>query len=198
MSKKLKHLFVGGATAAIAVSTAGIALASASHQGGQTDASGHVSARSTTTFTACDGGVQKRVYNRINSAPFTFSEASGTPLVPTAGLTVVGPAVGTDTLSIEFSAETQLGGSSEGDSLYDWMGLEVLVDGVPIQPFTAAGDVLAITGSDSYNSNAAQFCTKIRAGKHRVLVRTNLHDGNVDNALTGWIDDYTLHVEQSE
>ncbi|HSV37546.1 MAG TPA: hypothetical protein VLI04_02200 [Nocardioidaceae bacterium] len=193
-----KKLFVGGAATAIAVSTAGIALASAGHQGGQTDAAGHVSARTTTTFTACDGGVQKRVYNRINSAPFTFSEASGTPFIPTAGVVVSGPVRGADTLSIEFSAETQMGGSTAGDNLSDWMGLEVLVDGVPIQPFTAAGDVLAITGSNAYNSNAAQFCTKIRAGKHKVQVRTNLHDGNVDDALTGWIDDYTLHVEQSE
>jgi hypothetical protein len=195
----MKKLVVGGATAALALSGAGIAMASGGQQGGQQASGESVSGRVVApTLTACDGGVQKRVYNRIKSSPFTFSEASGAPLVPFAAVTVAGPALGVDTLSIEFSAETQMGGSTAGDNLVDWMGLEVLVDGVPIQPFTAAGDVLAITGSNSYNSNAAQFCTKIRRGLHRIQVRTNLHDGNNNNNLTGWLDDYTLHVEQSQ
>ncbi|HET7734766.1 MAG TPA: hypothetical protein VFK52_02220 [Nocardioidaceae bacterium] len=194
----LKKLFVGGAATALAVSTAGLALAASGQGGGQAPAGGaHATARAVTPI-VCDGGVQKRVLNRIVSSPFTFSEASGTPLAPGAAVTVSGPGRGLDTLSIEFSAETQLGGSTAGDNLYDWMGLEVLVDGVPIQPFTASGDVLAITGSNAYNSNAAQFCTKIKPGRHRVQVRTNLHDGNVDDALTGWLDDYTLHVEVSD
>jgi hypothetical protein len=118
--------------------------------------------------------------------------------VPGAALVVSGPRRGVDALSIEFSAETQLRGSSDGDNFVDWMGLEVLVDGAPIQPYTAVGDVLAITGSNTYDSHAAQFCTKIRPGLHRILVRTNLHDGNGNNELSGWLDDYTLHVEQSE
>jgi hypothetical protein len=196
----LKKILVGGAAATIAVSTAGLAMASSGHQGGQLAAGDRVSARIIPTVLACDGGVQKRVYNRIRSTQFTFSEALGNPFVPVpnAALVVNGPAWGVDTLSIEFSAETQMGGSSAGDNLYDWMGLEVLVDGVPIQPFTPAGDVLAITGANSYNSNAAQFCTKIRPGRHVIRVLTNLHDGNVDDSLTGWLDDYTLHVEQSQ
>lgn len=194
----LKKLFVGGAATALAVSTAGLALAASGQGGAQAPAGGaHATARSATPI-VCDGGKQKRVLNRIVSSPFTFDEASGTPLVPGAAVVVAGPARGLDTLSIEFSAETQLGGSTTGDNLYDWMGLEVLVDGVPIQPFTASGDVLAITGSNAYNSNAAQFCTKIKPGRHKVQVRTNLHDGNVDDALTGWLDDYTLHVEVSD
>ncbi len=147
---------------------------------------------------ACDGGVQKRVYNRIVSSPFTFDEASGRPLVPGAALRVVGPRKGKDTLSIAFSAEAQLGGSSVGDNLFDWMGLEVMVDGVPIRPYSAGADVLALTGSGSYNSNAVQFCTKIRPGRHMIRVRTNLVDGGTDDTLTGWLDDYTLHVEQSQ
>lgn len=195
----LKKLFVGGAAAALAVSTAGLALAAGGHAGGQQPSGdSHLASSRAATPLVCDGGVQKRVLNRIVSSPFTFSEASGTPLVPGAAAVVAGPARGLDTLSIEFSAETQLGGSSASDNLYDWMGLEVLVDGVPIQPFTAAGDVLAITGSNAYNSNAAQFCTKIGPGRHRIQVRTNLHDGNANDALTGWLDDYTLHVEVSQ
>jgi hypothetical protein len=192
-----KKILVGGAAATLAVSTAGLAMAANGHQGGQQANRSGVSARTITTALACDGGVQKRVYNRIVSSPFTFNEASGAPFVPGAALVVAGPAVGVDTLSIEFSAETQMGGSTAGDNLFDWMGLEVLVDGVPIQPFTAAGDVLAITGSNAYNSNAAQFCTKIKHGRHVIRVRTNLHDGNNADSLTGWLDDYTLHVEQS-
>jgi len=194
----LKKILVGGAAATIAVSTAGLAMAAGGQEGGQRAAGDSVSARAVTPAIACDGGVQKRVYNRIKNTPFTFNEASGTPFVPGAALVVAGPARGVDTVSIEFSAESQLGGSTAGDNLVDWMGLEVLVDGVPIQPFTAVGDVLAITGSNSYNSNAAQFCTKIKPGRHVIRVRTNLHDGNNNNNLTGWLDDYTLHVEQSQ
>jgi len=194
----LKKILVGGAAATIAVSTAGLAMAAGGHEGGQRATGDSVSARAVATTIACDGGVQKRVFNRIRNTPFTFNEASGTPFVPGAALVVAGPLIGVDTLSIEFSAESQLGGSTAGDNLVDWMGLEVLVDGVPIQPFTAVGDVLAITGSNTYNSNAAQFCTKIKPGLHRILVRTNLHDGNNNDNLTGWLDDYTLHVEQSQ
>jgi hypothetical protein len=195
----LKKVLVSGAAATFALSGAGFAYAASSHADGGQTAGAHVAARTAVpTLTACDGGAQKRVYNRIKSSPFTFGETPASQNVPFAAVSVVGPLVGTDTLSIEFSAETQMGGSTAGENLLDWMGLEVYVDGVPIQPFTASGDVLAITGSNSYNSNAAQFCTKIKRGKHLIQVRTNLHDGGTNDTLTGWLDDYTLHVEQSD
>ena len=126
----LKKTLVGGAAAALALSSAGIAMAAGGHEGGQLDGSRATAARSAPVVgLACDGGVQKRVFNRITNTPFTFNEASGAPFVPGAAVVVPGPAKGVDTLSIEFSAETQMGGSSAGDNLVDWMGLEVLVNG---------------------------------------------------------------------
>jgi hypothetical protein len=145
----------------------------------------------------CDGGAQKRVYNRIVSSPFTFGEGAAVA-VPGAAVAVPGPAKGTDTLTITFSGEANLTGYTDTDERLNWLGLEVLVDGVPIQPYTAVGDVMAFHGPGGYDMNSATFCTKIRKGPHSVRVRTNLFDGGTNDALTGWLDDYTLSVEQSE
>lgn len=192
----MKKLMVGGVAAAVAVSTGSLAMAAG---GGETQTSGGpgVHARTSGPAIACDGGAQKKVLNRISSTPFTFDETAATYLVPGAAAKVKGPKHGVDTLSITFSAEAQLSGSTAGDHLYDWMGLEVLVDGSPIKPYTASPDVLAITGGNTYDSQAAQFCTKVGPGKHLVEVRTNLHDGNGNDNLVGWLDDYTLRVEVS-
>ena len=89
---------------------------------------------------------------------------------------------------VTFSAESQITG---GDA-NDWMGLEVHLDGTPINPFTAAGDVLAFTGEPSWNSNSIQFCTKIGPGAHRLKVLANLHDSSGSHSLFGWLDDYTV------
>jgi hypothetical protein len=145
---------------------------------------------------SCDGGAQKAVKNRIVSSPFTFGENPGVDIgIPGAALSIAGPARGTDTLVVTFSGETQLTGSTGTE---DWMGIEVHVDGVPIKPFTAIGDVMALSGSPTWNMHSATFCTKIGPGTHRVRAFTNLVDNDADNTLGGWIDDYTLSVEKSE
>lgn len=146
--------------------------------------------------TRCDGGQQKRVYNRINNQYSVFNEGADFD-VPGMELSVRGPKRGKDTLSITFSGESQLRGSSETD-YYDWMELEVLVNGTPIQPFGPPSSPLAFTGSREYASNAAQFCTRIGRGMHHIKVVTRLVDNGVDDTLTGWIDDTVLRVEHSQ
>jgi hypothetical protein len=155
--------------------------------------SGVSKATALATAISCDGEQNVNMRSRIVNVPFTFSETATNAedqAVPGAGLTVKGPRRGRDTLLITYSAETQL----SGGETFDWMGLEVHKNGNPIEPFTAAGDVLAFTSEPSWNANSMQFCTKIGPGLHTLQVYANLQDNGADNALGGWLDDYTFSV----
>ena len=190
-----------GATAvtALAVSGAGIAAANAGpgDPQGQGTTARAGAARTTPGVLACDGGRQKSSKTRVYSSPTTFGEGSVT--TPPGGSVVVrGPSRGADTLNVTFSGEANLLGSTDVDERWDWMGIEVHVDGSPIQPYTAAGDVYAFASPGGYESNAAQFCTRIGRGDHRVEVKLNLEDGADANTLSGWIDDHTLQVVTSD
>ena len=167
--------------------TAGGANASGDHENAQGRSTRPSAAR---TVIACDGGHQINMRSRIVTSPFTFTETA-TPdedrALPGAGLSFAGPSSGKDTVLVTVSGETQVTG---GDA-NDWMGLEVKLDGVNINPYTAVGDVLAFTGEPSWNLNSGQFCAKVRPGNHRFQVFTNLHDSGSNHTLNGWVDDYT-------
>ncbi len=144
---------------------------------------------------ACDGGRNINMKSRIVNSPFTFVETGvndADRAVPGAAVLVTGPRVGTDTLLITFSAETQITG---GDA-NDWMGLEVHKDGLPINPFTAGSDKVALTGEPSWNGNSLQFCTKIGRGNHVLRAFANLHDSSGSHSLHGWLDDYNFSVQR--
>jgi hypothetical protein len=188
-----KRIAIGGLAAALVttgLATSASAVGSHDPQGRGT-AGTEASAAAATTPISCDGGKLLAMKSRIGNSPFTFAETGindQDQAVPGTSLTLNGPAVGTDTVLVTFSAETQVTG---GDA-NDWMGLEVHRNGTPINPFTASGDVLAFTGEPSWNSNSIQFCTKIGAGKHRLKVLANLHDSSGSHSLFGWLDDYTV------
>ena len=76
------------------------------------------------------------------------------------------------------------------------MGLEVHKNGVPINPFTAGADKVALTGEPSWNGNSLQFCTKIGRGHHVLRTFANLHDSSPDHSLRGWLDDYNFSVQR--
>lgn len=192
-----RKIIVGAAATTLALSSAGLALAA-----GGNDPQGKPSGVRAKTLTPegahkCDGGKTLQTWNRIVSSPYTFGEGPAVD-VPGAALTFKGPKYGKDTISIAFSGETNLYGSTDSDERWDWMGVEVYVDGVPIQPYTAAGDVYAFAGPGGYDSHAAQFCTKVGPGEHKIRVKLNLKDQLNDDSLSGWIDDYTLHVERAQ
>lgn len=195
---KQNLIFGGVAATALVLSSGSLALAAGGHGAGsaQDNPASARSAATAPTVYQCDGGAQKSVKNRIVSSPFTFAENGGADInIPGAAVAVAGPASGTDIVTVTFSAETQLRGST---GTQDWMGLEVHLDGVPIQPFTAVGDVMALSGSPTWNAHGATFCAKIGPGLHRIKAVTNLADFDTDDSLNGWIDDYTLSVERSE
>lgn len=187
-------VLAAAAVSALALSGTGVALAAgdSSPQGGAPT----VAKKAGDGVIRCDGGPQRKVWNRIVNTPSTFGE--GADFTPNGGtLFVYGPKFGRDTLSITFSGETNLTGSTDADERNDWMGVEVHVDGAPIEPYTAVGDVYALAGPGGYDSHAAQFCTQIGRGKHKVEVKLNLHDGGNNDNLRGWIDDHVLRVEKS-
>jgi hypothetical protein len=178
---------------------AGAGMASAGSSGGdsaQAGGSDPAAASAKVRAFRCDGGPQKAVYNRIVNQPIVFGEGADVA-VPGASLNLNGPAAGSDTLSVTFSAETQLRGNASED-LFDWAELEVLLDGVPLQPVGPPGSPMAITGGSTYAMNAAQFCGKIDKGPHSIRVISRIVDNGNDDALQAWLDDYVLRVEVSQ
>lgn len=183
-----KHVIIGAATAALVASTGGLALASAGDHNAQGGSSVSAKAINGVNVIKCDGERQKNLRTRIVNTPFQLNEtATGVDTaIPGAQLAINGPAAGVDTVVVTFSAETRLFGGEPDD----WMGIEVKLDGVNIEPFTAVGDVMALNSEDSWNMHSAQFCTTIKPGPHRLQVFTNFQDNGTDNALRSWIDDY--------
>ena len=183
---------IGAGLGTTALALGGAALASDGGPQGARAVGVHAKSGS---VVACDGGAHKSLRTRIVNSPFTFGETAINQEdqdIPGASVVVGGPARGTDTYLITFSAETQVRGGDDDD----WMGLEIHVDGTPIDPYTASGDVLAFTGEPSWNSNSMQFCVKLGKGPHQVQAKTNLSDFLDDSNLAGWLDDYTLSVQR--
>ena len=196
----ISKLVLGGVAAMATVATAGMAVAgttdnSSAQAGGSTASNAAAAATTTTGVFKCDGGAQKAVYNRIVNQFSTYGEGADF-MVPGASLGLLGPRRGTDTLNVTFSAETQLRGSTVNDN-FDWAELEVRLDGVPMRPAGPPDSPLAITGSPTYSSNAAQFCGRIGRGFHRIQVVSRVVDNGANDSLTAWIDDYTLRVERA-
>jgi hypothetical protein len=135
----------------------------------------------------CNGGASLQLVSRSQVVPFSFAGTSNADVtIPGAGAVLKGPAVGTDTVLVTFSAETYYTGTG-------WMGLEVWLDGVPMQPYANNGSPYAINSSDAYVGASAQFCGKIRAGYHAVSVKANTTGGAGES---GWIDDWTLSIQR--
>jgi hypothetical protein len=191
------------ATAAVVLATAGVAYSAggANASGDDKNAQGRSTSRAsalaatTSGIVKCDGGAAINLRTRIGNSPFIFPETAVPDedrAVPGASLALTGPSSGTDTYLVTFSAESQITG---GDA-QDWMGLELKLDGVNVNPFTAVGDVLAFTGEPSWNHNATQFCAKVGPGAHQFQVYSNLHDTGADHSLSGWLDDYTVGFQR--
>lgn len=194
-SKHIRALsLLAAATVGAGALAGGSAIAGGGGAQGPAIAAKSVNAKAVTAI-GCSGKASKAIKTRIVNSPFTFSETGVNQEdqdVPGAVLDIGGPRWGRDTYLVTFSAETQVRGGDQDD----WMGLEMHVDGNPINPFTAGGDVLAFTGEPSWNSNSMQFCVRLGKGKHRFQASTNLSDFQSNSTLTGWLDDYTLSVQR--
>ena len=187
------HRITAVAAAALAVglvgvaTTMGTATAKDEPDGAPPQSSAPALAAAVDAPVVCDGGASLQLKTRLSPVPFSFAGTSNSFInVPGAHVTLLGPQTGTDTLLITFSAETYYTGTG-------WMGLQVTKDGVPIHPFANNGSPLAFHSSADYDSNSAQFCTKIKKGAHIIAVKTSTTGGATENA---WLDDWTLSVQR--
>lgn len=138
----------------------------------------------------CDAGKSLKLYARFSANPFSFVGTSNAFVaVPGAQVSVPGPATGTDTLLVTFSAESYYTGTG-------WMGLQVEKNGVPIKPFADNGSPFAFASTAKYGSNSAQFCTRITKGTNIISVK--VATTGAAGTDSGWIDDWGLSVQRFE
>lgn len=169
------------------------ATSAASQQGGPAGAP--VPGPSTDAVFGVQGGVAKSVVVKIQDNVQIYGETP-TGSDPAGFSHVRGGAInrnvprGTaDTFLVEFTAECQLRG---GPGLFDWLELEVRVDGVPIEPHGDAGDPVALCADDNYNSLGHQFAARLGEGFHEFRVWIKIVDNGTNEALQAWIDDWTF------
>ncbi len=185
--KKQHTLAVAGSAAAIVLGAAmftGSASAGPASDPAPKQSAGKASAKAASV--ACNGGKVVNMKARTSATPFSFTGTTSASdvLVPGAQIQVRGPRRGKDTLLVTFSAETYYNGSS-------WMGVEVHLDGTPIQPYDN-GSPYAMNAEAEYAGASAQFCTKVGKGRHTLEVRAYTAGGAATDS--GWIDDYTFSV----
>ena len=183
-----RALIVGGATAALALSSVGVALAGSSQQTPPEQVQRGLSEPVTKT---CNGGALKQVKSVSTDNGYNYYEGPRTT-VRGARVTVSGPARQKDTVIVTFSASAALGNSTPGD--YDQAVLRARVDGSPLRP--GRDDQAVLTGaSNQYESSSLQFCGRIGSGSHTIDLTTQVLDNATDDGLYLFLDDWTMKVE---
>jgi len=183
-----RALIVGGATAALAFSSAGIALAGSTPD---TAPERGVRGLSDPVTTACNGGTLKQVKSVSTDNGYNYYEGAPTT-VKGARIRVSGPARGKDTVIVTFSASSALGNSTDGD--YDQAVLQARVDGSHLRP--GRDEEAVLTGaSNQYESSSLQFCGRIGGGTHTLDLTTQVLDNATDDGLYLFLDDWTMKVE---
>ncbi|GIH05579.1 hypothetical protein Rhe02_36460 [Rhizocola hellebori] len=144
----------------------------------------------------CNGGVQEQSLVVTNDAPTNIVETAGvfTPL-PFAAITVNTPANDADQLVVTFTAEARLLNQLLTYAVpTDFIQIRVMLDGVQMNPVS---DMTFTT--DTGHANAMETCKRMPAVNmnvaHLVTVEYLIVDQPMLQALTGTIDDWTLHVE---
>lgn len=144
----------------------------------------------------CEGKAQLNASVLTKSAAETIGENGAFVPLTDASVSVTGPAaaVATDQLIVTFTGEAELDGQPNVlNPTVDSMQVRILVNGVPLPP----GAVVFTT--DSGQSDALQACTVVSGpGPHIVTVEWRLFDFANNNALTGTLNSWELHVEQND
>jgi len=187
--------------AAVALSGVGAVVASGSTPQ-RIDQTGTVSAATSASASAsklaaaaaapkfCSGGAFKRMQAVGSNSPTTIDGTAQVTLTPTP-LTVVGPAKGTDTLLLTWTAESQLRGNTKGSN-FDWIKGLISVNGVAV---TDNGvDQLALSGASTYGSNGTQVCLRVGKGVHRIRLAAKVVNTS-GQAESAWLDDWLLRVD---
>jgi hypothetical protein len=183
-----RALIVGGATAALALSSVGVALAGNDEPTPpEVVAQRGVSAPTTTT---CNGGGLKSVKTVRTDSYFPYYEG-GTSPISGATVNVAGPARGKDTVVVTFTGTTSLLNTTPGD--YDSANLQARVDGTALAP--GKDWQLAIASTEEYQPASAQFCGRIGSGTHAIKLFMQFRDQGNDDPLGAFLDDWSMKVE---
>lgn len=149
----------------------------------------HVKSAKAIDTVACDGGTQKKVYNRGVNGWISTTEGSNLT-IPGSLVKLKGPGSGKDVVTVSFTGTSLISASSEGR-------LRVLLDGQPMEPSDPFnGTILYPQGN--YTTQSAQFCAKIGPGGHNVKVVMQAYDYGAAGTAYFYLRDPMLHVETSD
>lgn len=144
----------------------------------------------------CEGKAQLEAEVLTKSAPETIGENGVFVQVTDALVQVDGPAAAADTdqLIVTFTGEAMVDGQPNVlTPVVDAMQVRILVDGAILPP----GAV--VFNTDAGQSDALQACTTVSGpGTHDVTVEWRLFDFANNNALTGTLGSWELHVERND
>jgi hypothetical protein len=144
----------------------------------------------------CEGKAQLRASVLTKSAATTIGENAGFVPLTDASVAITGPAAAasTDQLIVTFTGEAALDGQPNViNPVVDSMQVRILVNGAPLPP-----GAVAFT-TDAGQSDALQACAIVTGpGPHLVTVEWRLFDFAANNALTGTLRSWELHVEQND
>lgn len=142
----------------------------------------------------CNGGVQEASLARLNDLPTNLVENGAFVTLPGSAVSFVTPAMDTDQILVTFSAEGRLQGQSGSVvAPVDFLEIQIWLDGVLMPPVND----LAFT-TDAGQADATQTCKRVGEGQHTVRVVWQLVDQDVNDVLTGTLDDWLLNIEISD
>jgi hypothetical protein len=145
----------------------------------------------------CEGKAQLDAVVLTQTGSTTTGETAGAWVPLTFGsVDVDGPvaAADTDQLIVTFAGEAVLAGQPNVlNPVVDAMQVRILVNGQTVPP----GGV--VFNTDGGQSDAIEVCTIVTGpGPHTVSVEWRLFDFNNNNALTGTLNSWVLHVERND
>jgi hypothetical protein len=185
---------IAAVATAVVLAGAGAAPSTATAQGG--DKNGPAVAKvgkSSGDTVKCDGGAQKKVWNRGISDQWVYTTSDGGPtVIQPSVLRIKGPSSGKDVVSVNVSALAYLYDGSTGY-------VKVLLDGVPMAPANSStGSVFDTDSGNYYGTFAQNYCKSIGPGYHNFRVVMIDNDGGAAGSFYFYLKDPLIHIEQSE
>jgi hypothetical protein len=130
-------------------------------------------AKKAVVITKCDGGAQKRSWDRGVGGGVYNTAGTGETTVPGSTISFKGPKKGKDVLSVDLAAQAYL---SAG-----YGQVKVLLDGIPMKPSDNVEGNYHFAPAGQYADFSRNYCRKVGKGTHTltVTIRNQAAAGNV-------------------
>lgn len=146
------------------------------------------------TVTTCSGTTQESVIVRTKDTPTTVAEGGAFALLADSGISRFVPAGDSDTVVVDFTAESHLTGAS---GINDRIEVVARLNGVDMAPIGP----IAFKGDNTSSSNSAKFCKRVAGGTsgttYNVQIFWRVIDSSPLGTVSGTLDDWSNHVEWS-